>query len=348
MKKVRLLTIVLTAALLLAAAALSGCANTGDTTEDTDTSATPSSSTLPGTEATSEPVQSTQAATTEQPAESTTEAPQEEEEWVSALFGGGPLVLGGIPTASIIKDSGFNTVILWSVHVNADTGDLYFNDQLVCSDGEYVGTNMWRMGWEALKEGDNAVDRIEISIGAWGTADFENIRSLMQRDGDGEDTILYRNFKALIDVTGADAVNYDDESCYDVDATVAFSEMLLSMGVKITLCPYTNTAFWSSLLDELGSDVDRVYLQCYSGGSGNNPAQWSNVLGTKVIPGYWCLNDENSEGSTAEEVNRYLTRYKVVSEGGFMWYYDDMRGLSSPNSTADYAEAINSVGRDDS
>ena len=342
-KRKLLLILLMAAALIVMSAFVTGCDSQDDTSDTTGTTASGEGE---QTVTTASPATSEENTTESTTSASPVTEPEPEEEWVSALFGGGPLVLGGIPTASIIKESGFNTVILWSVHVNSETADLYFNDTLICSNGEYVGTTMWKRGWETLKEGDNAIDRIEISIGAWGTQDFEAIRTLMKRDGDGEDTVLYKNFKKLIEVTGADAVNYDDESCYDVNATVAFSEMLLTMGVKISLCPYTNMSFWTSLYSRLGDSVDRIYLQCYSGGAGNNPAEWYSAFGTKVIPGYWCLHNGGSEGMSAEQVEETLKRASRFSEGAFIWYYDDTKNLSSPNSTADYAEAINSVGRE--
>lgn len=263
------------------------------------------------------------------------------DEAVSAIFGGGPFYKNGQSVMNDLKASGFNTVMIWSVHVNAN-GDLVLNDSLVCSGGAYVGDAAWKTQWATLKQAPTSVKRIEVSIGAWGCADFENIRSLINSQGTGSDTILYKNFKALKDATGADAVNYDDESCYDVASAVSFGKMCNQIGYSnITLCPYTNSSFWSSVKTNLGTLVDRVYLQCYDGGAGNSPASWSSIMGMKVIPGLWCLH--SSSGDSASTVNSKLTNWKDSSAGGFMWLYDDMMKLSSPNATADYANAINSA-----
>lgn len=261
---------------------------------------------------------------------------------VSAIFGGGPFYQGGQSVMNDLKASGFNTVMIWSVHVKTN-GDLVINDSLVCSGGAYVGDAAWKTQWATLKQAPTSVKRIEVSIGAWGCADFENIRDLIKAQGTGSDTVLYKNFKALKDATGADAVNYDDESCYDVASAVSFGQMCGQMGYSdVTLCPYTNSSFWSSVKTKLGSLVDRVYLQCYAGGSGNSPSSWSKTMGMKVIPGLWCLNS-SSGGDSASSVKSTLTGWKDSSAGGFMWLYDDMMKLSSPNTTADYANAINSA-----
>lgn len=260
---------------------------------------------------------------------------------VSAIFGGGPFVTGGQPVMNQLKASGFNTVIIWSVHPHPN-GDLYINDVLVCQNGNYVGDPAWATAWQSLKTGTTSVTRVEISIGAWGCSDFENIQALINANGTGSNTILYRNFLALKNATGADAVNFDDESLYNVSSTVQFGQMCASMGMKVTLCPYTSSSFWSSVKSQLGSIVDRVYLQCYDGGAGNSPSSWKSIMGMNVIPGLWCLHN-GSQGDSASSVKSKLTNWKSSSEGGFIWLYDDLMKLSSPNSTADYANAINSV-----
>ncbi len=280
------------------------------------------------------------------PAESTaavTDAPEPEAPvdtgWVSAIFGGGPIVTGGIRGLKAVKESGFNTVIIWSVHVHSD-GTLYLNDLEVCKDGEFTGKTAWQEGWQSLKQGSTSVTRIELSVGAAGCADFEAIRDMIRQDGVGEDTLLYRNFKALIDATGADAVNYDDESCYDIDSAYKFGQMCESMGVKVTLCPYTNMTFWVNLKNKLGEElVDRIYLQCYDGGNYNNVGEWQRAMKMDIIPGYWDMHN-SFNGKTAADVTEALKQNKRYVTGGFMWLYDDIRNLASPNTTADYAQAI--------
>ncbi len=268
-------------------------------------------------------------------------APEKDaDKWVSAIFGGGPFVHGGENVAKRVKESGFNTMIIWSVHVHED-GTLYLNDVLVCKDGKCVVSDSIKETWANLKEEGSGIKRVEISIGGWDCADFEGIKKRIEADGVGEDTILYKNFKALIDATKADAVNYDDESCYDVISATKFGQMCDAMGVKIALCPYTQINFWKTLKSNLGDIVDRVYVQCYAGGAGNNPDTWAHQLNTKVIPGYWCMAGGGTD--SADTVSKKLSSCIDNITGGFMWLYDDMQNLRSPNSTSDYASAINSL-----
>lgn len=275
-----------------------------------------------------------------EPPEDEPELP-EDDGWVSAIFGGGPFVTGGMKVAEDLKASGFDTVIIWSVHVHMD-GTLYLNDIEVCDNGVLTASQESLEMWASLKQGETSIRRIELSVGAAECADFEGIRDYIARDGTGEDTVLYKNMKALIDATGADAVNYDDESCYDVESAVAFGKMCDKMGVKVTFCPYVNDNFWGQVKDGLGDIVDRVYVQCYSGGTLNNSKKWMQIWELsskmKVIPGYWCGTGLGKTPASSIELN--MEAYLEHITGGFIWFYDDLQKLSSPNSTKDYAEAI--------
>ena len=98
--------------------------------------------------------------------------------------------------------------------------------------------------------------------------------------------------------------------------------------------------FWVSLNNSVGEYIDRIYLQCYAGGAGNDPEQWSLAFGEKVIPGYWCLHN-NGEGTSVPMLKRTLRLSGDEITGAFIWFYDDLQKLSSPNSAKDYAAAIN-------
>ena len=284
----------------------------------------------------------TQTTTTAPQTPETPEAPREFSPWVSALFGGGPFVTEIKTNAEELKKSGFNTIIIWSVHVQ-ENGNLVLNDIPVVSNGKLTpaASKIYSKGWKSLREGETSIERIELSVGAWGCKDFENIKALIERDGTGEDTILYKNFKLLIEAADADAINFDDESCYDVASATKFGKMCDDMGMKVALCPYTRMDFWKALDKNLGNIVDRIYVQCYAGGAGNNPADWAKQFGTKVIPGYWCLH--GGEGDTAKTVEQKLKNCGDDITGGFIWFYDDSKKLGKPNTTKDYADAINSV-----
>ena len=263
----------------------------------------------------------------------------------SAIFGGGPFYSGGTSVMNDLRASGFTTVILWCIHVDATTGNLVYNDQLVVSNGVYVGNSTWPTQLATLKTAPTSVNRIEVSVGSWGVNDFLSVQTLMNSQGTNAGSILYRNFQALKTATGAAAVDFDDETLYDVTTTVKFGQMLASLGYKITLCPYTDSSFWQTVYTQLGSLVDLVYLQCYSGGAGNGPSTWNGYFsGLKVIPGLWCSNGSGcTSGSNPAAVAAQMLAWRssAAIPGGFMWLYDDMQSCASQGLTADYAAAIN-------
>ncbi len=269
----------------------------------------------------------------------------------SAIFGGGPFYSGGEPVMNILRASGFTTVLIWSIHVHAD-GTLYLNDELIIQDGEYRGNSSWPANLATLKQQPTSVNRIECSIGAWGTRDFENIRDLIRTNGTDPSSILYRNFEVLKDITGADAMDFDDESNYGVNSTVTFGLMLADLGLKVTLCPYTQSSFWSTVYEQINHDrpgtVDRVYLQCYAGGSGNDPSAWDSLFGnTSITPGLWCRNGPGSlcnSGDTPERIHNKMLNWNTMANvsGGFLWLFDDMLKCTE-YSPIEYANAINSV-----
>jgi hypothetical protein len=209
-----------------------------------------------------------------------------------------------------------------------------------------VGQPAWPGQLATLKQAPTSVNRIEVAVGSWGVADFETIRDLIASQGTGPSSILYRNFQALKSATGADAVDFDDESLYSVGTTVQFGNMLAGLGYKVTLCPYTNASFWSSVRSQLGGVVDRVYLQVYAGGAGNNPSSWNSSMGMTVDPGLWCRHGSGcSQGDTPSSVQSRMTSWKGSAgiTGGFMWLFDDMQRCSSQGTPAQYAAAINNA-----
>ena len=125
--------------------------------------------------------------------------------WVSAVFGGGPFVTGIEESAEILKSSDFNTMIIWSVHVN-ENGDLVLNDVPVASFGRCIAKKPIREEWAKLKEKGSSIKRVEISVGAWGCADFENIKAMCFTAFDGGITHfdLANNYGPAAGASGSD------------------------------------------------------------------------------------------------------------------------------------------------
>ncbi|GAA5124489.1 hypothetical protein GCM10023212_24450 [Luteolibacter yonseiensis] len=210
------------------------------------------------------------------------------------------------------RTSGFNRLFLFTLHISAN-GDVYYNDTPVVRNGVYVGDPAWASSLAALRP---EIHRIELVIGSWGDQSFSNIKSLVASDGTGSGSLLYKSFEALKNATGADAIQFDDESTYDVSSAVKFGKMIAGLGMKVTLCPYTAQNFWVNVKAQLGADADAVYLQCYDGGAGNNPATWNNAFGGfKVYPGLWGNTD------TPPSVTSKMRNWQQTQgmDGGFMW-----------------------------
>ncbi len=254
-----------------------------------------------------------------------------------------------------LTTSGFNTVIIFGVGI-LDSGDImyYSNtpgsaDALVASGGSYVGGDALAAKVRSFKgrEEGTGVDRVEISMNS------QHVADLLRSPGPGPETALYRNFAALREAWGLDAVNNDDESIYDADSTVAFAAMLGRIGYRYTIAPYTNAAYWASVIARANANasanadpplLDRVYLQCYDGGAGNDPAGWQSTLGVGVVPLVWVTNDAKpSQGTTAAQARSKFTGWSARSTlagGGYWNDYDiEKMGLSY----TEYGDVLTSI-----
>lgn len=197
----------------------------------------------------------------------------------------------GLTTSQIngLRASGFTTMILFTMTVQSN-GDFTYNEGvMICSNGVYVGPSNWGTLLNQCRVAPTTINRIEMSIAGWGDPSWTNIKNRIAADGTNTSTVLYRNLAALKAALGINAICNDDESAYDSASTIQFGKMCASVGLKSTLCPYTNPSYWQAVYNGLGSaNCDAVYLQCYDGGGGNSPSTWNSYFsGLKVIPGYW-------------------------------------------------------------
>lgn len=264
---------------------------------------------------------------------------------VSAVYGGGPFYNNRTITIPEIKSSGFTTAVVWTIHIDA-SGNLNFNAEFpIVTNGQYTGHATWPnfpADIASLKVAPTSVNRVEFGLSASGSSTFLNIKNIIASQGTSSASILYKNFKALKDsIPAIDAMNFDDESTYDVNSSVQFSVMLADLGYKVTLCPYTSSTYWTSVAAQTNTQrpgtVDAVFLQCYAGGASNSPCSstW-NFSGIPVYPGLWDSN------YTPSGVQTKMAGWKVQCsiKGGFMWLYDDFKNTSK---TQQYASAINTA-----
>ncbi len=235
----------------------------------------------------------------------------------AAIFLNGNMgTVSGLTTAQIngLRASGFTTMILFTMSVQAN-GDFFYDGQTLCSGGNYVGPSNFGSLLNQCKAMPSNVYRIEMCIGGWGDQSWTNIKNIVAAQGVNSSNILARNLSALRANLPIDAICNDDESAYHVSSAVAFGQFTAWTTMNTTLCPYTNPAYWQAVKSGIGGACDNVYLQCYDGGAGNNPATWNTYFGgLKVIPGYW----DHERNATFQ--NKMISwRNSATVNGGFYW-----------------------------
>ena len=259
-------------------------------------------------------------------------APPKASAATSMIYGRERLYTLNAADTAVLKTS-YNTIVLFVVDVESN-GDLNYNgNHLLVQNGKYVGDPHWGARLAALKTAPTTIHRIEACTGGSGALSFVHIQDLIAAQGTGPNSILYRNFQALKNALGIDAIDYDDEVDFDAGSAVAFGNLVASLGMKVTLAPYDNEYYWQSVQSQLGSKVDAVYLQCYDGGAYNDPGYWNTLFGgLKVQPGDW---DNDSVATVQAKMANWAAVDGVT--GGFIWLLDDRDAATA----GQYALAVN-------
>jgi hypothetical protein len=259
----------------------------------------------------------------------------------TGIFGGGPFYKNASAITEI-ENSGFTEAIVWSVEVNS-VGDLNFNGEFpLTSGGVYVGNTYYPSfpaDMATLKQG--TVKRVTFSIGSSNVGDWQDITNLVNSQGTGPTSILYKDFAALkAAIPALDALDFDDENSFNSPTTISFGVMLGNLGYHVMPDAFDQSSYWTNVVSKINSQlpgtVDGVHLQAYAGGSGNNPCVGWNFGTVPVFPGLWDAND------TPSEVQSIMTGWHAQCGilGGFMWLYDDFVGNGL---AAKYASAINTA-----
>ena len=248
----------------------------------------------------------------------------------TGVYVGGHIRRARPNTIKTLRNSGFTYVILFNVHVDTD-GTLMVDNGgeaggIICKDGEYIFDKVqphYAADIRDLKTSPTSIERIEICIGGWGNDSYNHIRDLINGQGTGEGSVLYRNFQALkAAIPEIDAVNNDDEQCYDVSTAVKFHAMMFGLGYKTTVAPYTNKTFWNNLVRQLNAQAanacDRILIQCYDGGAWNNPSDWK--LGNLPVHA-GRTNYQTDMETSLSQMQAWKNSNGV--EGGFVWVYND-------------------------
>ena len=257
----------------------------------------------------------------------------------SGIFGGGPFYKNAANITEI-QNSGFTEAIVWSVEVNS-VGDLNFNGEFpLTKNGAYIGDQSYpdfAANMALLKQG--SVKRVTFSIGSSNVGDWQDITALVNSQGTGPNSILYKDFQALKNAIPAlDALDFDDENSFDLNTTVQFGVMLGKLGYHVLPDAFNNSSYWQSVVSgingQLPGTVDGVHLQVYAGGAGNNPCSstW-NFGSVPVFPGLWDRG--NTPGTVQSRMSGWNSQCGI--SGGFMWLYDDFVGNGD---AAKFANAI--------
>jgi hypothetical protein len=259
------------------------------------------------------------------------------------ILGGGPVYKHIPKNIKELKNSGFNELIVWSVEVGS-TGDLNLNGEFpLTSGGDYIGNETYPdfpADLKKIKHG--TVKRVTLSIGSSNYGDWEDIEALIDSQGTGPDSILYKDFAALKQALPIDAIDFDEENGYDQSSTIKFAVMLGKLGYKVTMDPYTNASFWTSVVSQINkkraNTVDAIHLQTYAGGEGNDPCSGWDFGSVPVYPG---VSDQSSAPPylTPPEAEAAMANWhsQCGITGGWLWIFDQIAGTPL---VKQYAHAI--------
>ena len=260
------------------------------------------------------------------------------------ILGGGPVYKNMPKNITAIQKSGFNELIVWSVEVNSK-GDLNLNGEFpLTSAGAYVGNTTYpNFPAQLAQVKKGKVTRITFSVGSSNFGDWEDIKALVNAQGTGSKSILYKDFAALKAALPVDAIDFDDENSYDSASTTAFAVMLGNLGYHVTMNPYTEASYWTSVVSEINTQlpgtVDGIHLQTFAGGEGNSPCSSEWNFGTvPVFPG---ISDQSSAPpflspiQTKAQMKTWHTQCGIT--GGWVWIFDQIQGT---NQVKKYAKAI--------
>lgn len=204
------------------------------------------------------------------------------------------------PLYDSTKKAGWTTIILGLLHIGYPPdwveAEIFFNDPpSIIKDGAYRADPAWPAKIAQLKQ-NSPITQIYASFGGGDpVVDFKTIKTIYEKNNNSfNGTMLQRNLQVFRKTFPAiDGIDMDCEETYDQPSFVAFCQMLIGMGFSITFCSafysdfYIN--FWVGSLSEIEKShkgaVKWWNLQCYAGGSGNDPQTWANAIAAR-IPGF--------------------------------------------------------------
>jgi len=278
--------------------------------------------------------------------------------YITGLFDSTGYVGG--PTETAMIGSAMTDYIFWSIHVQTN-GDLHYNNVAICTGGSAIPAVAGPIqSFIQSARAKSAVQSVWFSIGAGGVHDFQAIEQILQSPSSPAYANLFANFKALY-ALGGDGFDFDyEENISDPVGTISTLGAALheQLGARITYCPYYGPGFWiqclQATLQKAGSQpVEAFRLQCYSGGTGNDPGTWAGALSAAgsastgvsdpnafVRPGMAVSGGSSgpalSPGGMAANISTW------GSSGAWIWNTEEaMKAQPSTGyAIADYASAI--------
>jgi hypothetical protein len=253
------------------------------------------------------------------------------------LFGRGTYP-GDDSTTTLIRNSGFTTLMLSSFYIKAN-GDVYSGDdgvQPIIHDGQYTGSKEWLARIADMRKG-GTIKRVEILLeGRWYNQAPNTYDFIKDWVDSGREEQLYKIARVLKKTVGADAVCIDDESVYDSHSIIRFGKVLKAVGLHMTLCPYTKIPYWKKILDSSSRGlVDAIYLQCYDGGAHNTLLPWARGMGpgVPVYPVFLCRGSFSTcavshNSMTPDEIRATMKAFAKDCpglRGGGIWQLADIK-----------------------
>lgn len=262
-----------------------------------------------------------------------------------------------------IVSSGFNILVLSSLHISPN-GDILWNDEeLVIQDKGAVVFDPKGLFGNLSKRLDSLLSKNTIlhifwGIGSGGFRDFSNIANLLKTE-EGKER-LKASFetlqKKLPQIKGFD---FDNEDHHDIDTVVWLTEFLsISLNAMITYRPYFGQYFWEDCIEAIYKKlhIQPVLwwnLQCYEDGKVNDPKDWAQSIALRkeyngvvepqsyIIPGY--LQEESDEMSPAMLQQVFANCRESVGGGFVVQNTSDLPTTSRSNSLtqlSSYSHAI--------
>jgi hypothetical protein len=187
----------------------------------------------------------------------------------------------------VTRQAGLTTILLGLFHIgyppDQAEAEIFFNSTSIIRGGKDAGTfsagfdPAWPQKIAALKE-NSPITRIHASFGGgYPVVDFTTIKTIYEANNSSfSGTALETNLQLMkCTFSKIDGIDMDCEDVYDPASFVAFCEMAIGMGFDLSFCPYQCDVFWIGALKALQSShparVKWWNLQCYAGGSRNDP-----------------------------------------------------------------------------